>query len=96
MELAEAKKISNEIDGWLSDNEGELLFNLAKNCKGEGKIVEIGSWKGKSTVWLASGSKSGKNVKVYAIDPHTGSSEHKEKYKESKCGRFSCPISKDL
>jgi len=82
MDINETLKISREIDGWLSDNEGKLLYNLAKNCKGEGKIVEIGSWKGKSTVWLASGSKNGKNVKVYAIDPHTGSSEHKDWFGE--------------
>jgi len=39
-------------------------------------IVEVGSWKGKSTIWLASGSKEGHSVKVHAIDPHTGSPEH--------------------
>ena len=43
-------------------------------------IAEIGSWKGKSTIWLAYGSKQGKNVRIYAIDPHTGSSSHREKY----------------
>lgn len=43
-------------------------------------IVEIGSWKGKSTVWLAKGSKDGKGIKIYAIDPHKGSSEHRKWY----------------
>ena len=38
------------IQGWLSDTEGILLFKLAKNLNGRGVIVEIGSWKGKSTV----------------------------------------------
>ncbi|GAH75468.1 unnamed protein product, partial [marine sediment metagenome] len=27
--------------------------------------------------FIARGSKAGKNIKVYAIDPHTGSSEHR-------------------
>lgn len=80
MEIDEIKKLVDKVDGWLSDKEGELLYNLAKNCTGEGVIVEIGSWKGKSTIWLGKGSKLGNKVKIYAIDPHIGSSEHKERY----------------
>lgn len=76
-EIESVKKATDSMDGWLTDNEGEFLYNAAKNCRGRGVIVEIGSWKGKSTVWLAKGSKAGNNVKVYAIDPHTGFSEHK-------------------
>lgn len=45
-------------------------------------IVEIGSWKGKSTIWIANGSKDGRNIKVYAIDPHIGSSEHQKEIKK--------------
>lgn len=59
-----------KIEGFLSLKEGLLLYNLARNCKGRGVIVEIGSYKGKSTAWLAMGSKNGKNVKIYAVDPH--------------------------
>jgi predicted O-methyltransferase YrrM len=33
-------------------------------------IVEIGSWKGKSTVCLGLGSRAGSSVPIYAIDPH--------------------------
>ncbi len=72
----EIKKLLEKIDGWITDNELQLLFNLAKNCGGKGVIVEIGSWKGKSTICLASGSKIGSRTKVFAIDPHTGSKEH--------------------
>ncbi len=82
MNLEETKKIVSKVDGWITNKEGELLYHLAKNCKGNGKIVEIGSWKGKSTILLAYGSKSGNNVGIYAIDPHTGSPEHKELYGE--------------
>lgn len=62
------------IEGWLKAEEGILLYDLAKECTEV--IVEIGSWKGKSTVWLAGGSKVGNNVKVYAIDHFKGSSDH--------------------
>ncbi|MBN2421624.1 class I SAM-dependent methyltransferase [Candidatus Woesearchaeota archaeon] len=60
----------NKIDGLISDIEAELLFSLAKKCKNKGVIVEIGSWKGKSTVCLALGSKKGSKNKIYAVDPH--------------------------
>jgi len=80
--MKEIKKIVEKIDGWLSGEEGKLLYNLARNCKGNGVIVEVGSWKGKSTVWLGKGSKGGSNVKIYAVDPHSGSSEIKESYGE--------------
>lgn len=72
--------IVGNIDGFLSIREGELLYNLAKNCTGEGAIVEIGSWKGKSTICLGLGSRAGKQLLIYAIDPHSGSSEHIETY----------------
>ena len=78
MNIEETKKFADKAEGWLSDREGEILYNLAKNCKGKGVIVEIGSWEGKSTIWIGSGSKNGNKVKIYAIDPHTGSSEHQK------------------
>ena len=56
--------------------EGRLLYDLARGCRGRGVIVEIGSWKGKSTIWLASGSRRGARAKVYAIDPHTAESDN--------------------
>src|SRR5204862_2126445 len=56
------------IGGWLTPKEGRLLYELARGCTGRGVIVEIGSWKGKSTIWLASGSRRGPGVFVYAID----------------------------
>jgi predicted O-methyltransferase YrrM len=76
----ELRAISEKVEGWLSNKEGELLYKLAKNCSGRGVIVEIGSWKGKSTIWLAKGSKSGMGIKVYAVDPHIGFPDVKETY----------------
>lgn len=78
--IEEIKAISENVEGWLSDKEGELLYTLAKSCVGRGVIVEIGSWKGKSTIWLAKGSKSGSGIKVYAVDPHIGFPDVEETY----------------
>src|SRR5436190_8046785 len=85
MEFTEATTQFNEatvqaLDGWLHPKEGRLLFRLAQNCRGRGAIVEIGSWKGKSTIWLAHGSMAGCHAKIHAIDPHTGSPEHAERF----------------
>lgn len=68
------------ISGWLTKREAFLLYRLAKRCTGKGVILEIGSWKGKSTVCLAQGSRDGAGVQVHAVDPFTGSSEHGEVY----------------
>lgn len=79
-ELEEIRGLAEKAGREISHEEGELLFNLAKNCTGRGVIVEIGSWKGASTIWLAKGSKRRSNIKVYSIDPHTGDPEHWKKY----------------
>lgn len=71
-------KVFAGINGFLRDDEALLLYHLAKNCKGQGVIVEIGSWEGKSTVCLGLGSLKNSGSKIYAIDPHTGSSEHQK------------------
>jgi predicted O-methyltransferase YrrM len=66
-----------ETEGWLSENEADLLLSVTlKSCTGlppPHHIVEIGSYKGKSTVLLGSVVKAYfPSAKVYAIDPHEG------------------------
>ena len=60
------------IQGWISGPEGYALLLMAAHGPGEGEIVEIGSWMGKSTCWLAAGSKSTGREKVHAVDPFDG------------------------
>lgn len=57
------------VEGQISLDEGLLLYDLASRVY-SGCIVEIGSYRGKSTVALALGSMAGNSVPVYAIDPH--------------------------
>jgi len=75
MSVKEAKKAAMKAHGYLSGPEGELLYRLARNCCGRGVIVEIGSWKGRSTIWLAFGSREGTGRKIIAVDPHVSYSE---------------------
>jgi predicted O-methyltransferase YrrM len=66
--------IARTIDGWLSEAQGRALFEAAAATTGRGAIVEIGSWKGRSTAWLAAGARVA-GRRVYAIDRHAGSHE---------------------
>ena len=66
------KHILSTVDGWLSYHEALYLYSLAAAGSGKGKILEIGSWKGKSTIILARGSKRSNREQVYAVDPHKG------------------------
>jgi predicted O-methyltransferase YrrM len=65
-------EITAGVDGWLGPREGKLLYALAAAADPAGCIVEIGSWHGKSTIWLAAGARAGRGARVVAIDPHTG------------------------
>lgn len=78
LEIRRIMELCAGVEGWLRGDEAAFLYMAARAGPGDGLIVEIGSWKGKSTVSLASGSKATGREKVYAIDPHTGSAEHGE------------------
>jgi predicted O-methyltransferase YrrM len=69
-DFAPVKELIKDVPGWLSDEEAETLYELAQECTGKGVIVEIGSWKGKSTICLGLGSRAGEEVPIFAVDPH--------------------------
>ncbi|MDY7000284.1 MAG: class I SAM-dependent methyltransferase [Thermodesulfobacteriota bacterium] len=71
-------KRTKDIKGWLHVLEGYALMTLAELGPGVGEIVEIGSYMGKSTCWLAHGSKKVQREKIHAIDHFQGSPEHQE------------------
>jgi predicted O-methyltransferase YrrM len=70
----DVRRVASSIEGWLSDAQGCALFRAAAATTGKGRIVEIGSWKGRSTAWLAAGARLA-GSSVYAVDPHVGSRE---------------------
>lgn len=63
-------KIVSAIDGQISMCEVEVLMGLATNLAFGNAIVEVGSYRGRSTIAMALGSLRGRKNKVYAIDPH--------------------------
>lgn len=64
------------VQGFLYDLEGYTLLQLAAYGEGIGAIVEIGSYMGRSTAFLAAGAKRTGREKVYAVDHFKGSPEH--------------------
>ena len=70
--LALWPSVKRSVPGWLAVGEARLLYASAHHGPGCGAIVEIGSAWGKSTIFLARGSKRAGREKVFAIDPHTG------------------------
>jgi len=63
---------ASSIPGFLAENEIRFLGALAACTPAQGAIVEIGSFKGKSTVMLASVAARYGLGHVVAIDPHAG------------------------
>lgn len=64
-------KLVGSVGGFSTDRAESLaLYSLAKNGPGKGVIVEVGSYLGRSTAFLACGSKVSDREKVISIDPH--------------------------
>jgi hypothetical protein len=58
------------VEGWLTDAQALRLAERARALRPPASIIEIGSYRGRSTITLASSAPEG--VTVVAIDPHAG------------------------
>ncbi|MEZ5343154.1 MAG: class I SAM-dependent methyltransferase [Acidimicrobiales bacterium] len=58
------------IEGWMTDGQGALLWIQAAALDAGDRIVEIGSYRGRSLSMLATAAPDG--VEIVAIDPHAG------------------------
>lgn len=65
----------DSVKGFLDPSEGEMLYALASDCAPRGLCVEIGSYCGKSTVYLGTACQRAGGVLV-AVDHHRGSEEN--------------------
>ena len=65
----------DDVRGFLSDREGLRLYEWALETAIMGPILEIGSYCGRSTIWLAQAAKEKQSL-VFAVDHHRGSEEH--------------------
>ncbi len=65
------------IKGFLDPEEGARLYELAAKTIGLGPCLEVGSYCGKSTVYLAAAVAEA-GGQVFAVDHHRGSEEHQQ------------------
>ncbi|QUG87015.1 class I SAM-dependent methyltransferase [Bacillus nitratireducens] len=79
LQISQLYGIIEQVDGWLTNLEQTALLHLPALVDHlDGEIIEIGSYKGKSTVALSLGSKwiSKRKRSIYAIDPFIPSTEY--------------------
>ena len=64
-------QLARSLEGWLSVREARFLALVAAVPTCDGEILEIGSFKGKSTIILAKSAAFAQRGKVIAVDPLT-------------------------
>ena len=64
-----------DVRGFLPDDEGLQLYEWALAATAAGPLLEIGSYCGRSTIWLGQAAQA-RQTAVFAIDHHRGSEEH--------------------
>lgn len=72
IDLESLESIALTIPGMISPQSGKMLFTLCYLQSMQGDVVEIGSWQGRSTSFLARAVEQSSNGKFYAIDHFRG------------------------
>ncbi len=60
----------SSVEGWMSDAQARRLWDRASVLRPPARVVEIGSYRGRSAIVLGRAAPDG--VEVVAIDPHAG------------------------
>jgi predicted O-methyltransferase YrrM len=66
-----ALELATRIEGFTTPAELSALYHLALAAPAPGRVVEIGSYLGRSTVVLARAAADRRAPEVVAVDPHT-------------------------
>lgn len=64
-----------KVKGFMDPEEGEALHRFALKASARAPVLEVGSYCGKSTVYLGAACKANHAV-LFAVDHHRGSEEH--------------------
>lgn len=71
-DLHEFRRTTDFIPGMISPEAADLLYGIAVSQDVEGDILEIGSWQGKSTSYLARAIIDSGNGHLFAVDHFMG------------------------
>jgi predicted O-methyltransferase YrrM len=63
------------IQGWTKESELQFLYETAQTMPPGARVVEVGSWKGRSTVVLADGLRDVEGARLFAVDTFAGDAE---------------------
>ena len=63
------------VKGFLDPVEGEALYDYCKSVAELGPVLEVGSYCGKSAVYLGEACREANSI-LFALDHHRGSEEH--------------------
>ncbi|WP_426573007.1 class I SAM-dependent methyltransferase [Aquihabitans sp. McL0605] len=66
----EVQAVVADVEGWMTPGQARRLWTCARTVRPGRTIVEIGSFRGRSMIVLASAAEAG--VDLVAIDPHAG------------------------
>lgn len=72
--LESIHKMAASVKGFLDPDEGRRLYEVAGEAAPKGPCLEIGSYCGKSALYLGAACKAGGTV-LFSIDHHRGSEE---------------------
>ena len=67
-------KLINNVKGFLDEKEGRYLYEIAKEAAKIGPCLEIGSYCGKSTIYIGTACREESGI-LFSIDHHRGSEE---------------------
>ena len=86
-------EVARRAPGFMPDDEGLALHAAGLEAAGAGPLLEIGSWCGKSAVYLGDAAEAGGTV-LFCVDHHRGSEEnqlgwehHDPRLVDSRTGR---------
>lgn len=69
-DFVEVYQSVSDVNGWMTKDQAKRLWERAKELRAGQRVVEIGSFQGRSMIMLASAAPEG--VELIAIDPHGG------------------------
>jgi hypothetical protein len=67
-----------DVQGWMTEGQARRLWDRAGELRSGDRVVEIGSYHGRSAIVLASAAPPG--VQVICIDPHGGNDRGPQQY----------------
>jgi predicted O-methyltransferase YrrM len=70
--VQEIARRTEHVQGWLLPHAALHLYHLCRNVASEHVAVELGSWRGLSTAYMAGGMRDGHGGKLVAVDTWAG------------------------